>query len=43
MEFERLHLNKLEERIASPRRFIQAITGPRQIGKTTLVKQLIKK
>ena len=27
----------LRERLAEPRRFIQAVTGPRQVGKTTLV------
>ena len=27
----------LRDRLAEPRRFIQAVTGPRQVGKTTLV------
>jgi predicted AAA+ superfamily ATPase len=31
----------LSERIAEPRKFIQVIMGPRQIGKTTMVRQLI--
>jgi predicted AAA+ superfamily ATPase len=30
----------LAERMAEPRRFIQVIAGPRQVGKTTLIKQL---
>ena len=43
MGFERKYLSILEERIFAPRKFIQALTGPRQVGKTTLVKQLIEK
>ncbi len=31
----------LESRIKEPRRFIQALIGPRQTGKTTLVRQLM--
>ncbi len=31
----------LARRLAEPRRFIQAVTGPRQVGKTTLVQQVI--
>ncbi len=30
----------LEARLTEPRRFIQALTGPRQVGKTTLVTQV---
>ena len=33
----------LSERIQEPRRFIQVIVGPRQIGKTTLVQQVLSK
>ncbi|QJW91035.1 ATP-binding protein [Spirosoma taeanense] len=40
--FERKELSQLRNRIAEPRRFIQVIMGPRQIGKTTLVRQLAK-
>jgi hypothetical protein len=29
-------------RLAEPRRFIQAVAGPRQVGKTTLVQQVIE-
>lgn len=38
--FERSYLKPLKSRIAEPRRFIQVILGPRQVGKTTLIKQL---
>lgn len=30
----------LARRLAEPRRFLQAVTGPRQVGKTTLVRQV---
>ena len=43
MSFEREYLSILEKRIFAPRKFIQALTGPRQVGKTTIVKQLIEK
>lgn len=32
----------MHERIAEPRRFIQVIAGPRQVGKSTMVKQIVK-
>jgi predicted AAA+ superfamily ATPase len=35
-------LQKLTNRITEPRRFIQVVYGPRQVGKTTLVMQLMK-
>lgn len=38
--FERSELQLLKKRISEPRRFLQVISGPRQVGKTTLVKQL---
>ena len=38
--FERAELQLIENRINEPRRFIQIISGPRQVGKTTLVNQL---
>jgi predicted AAA+ superfamily ATPase len=41
--FERHHLQQLIKRMKEPRRFIQVIMGPRQIGKTTLVTQLTDK
>jgi predicted AAA+ superfamily ATPase len=31
----------LAERLTGPRRFIQAVIGPRQVGKTTLVQQVL--
>jgi predicted AAA+ superfamily ATPase len=37
---ERVHLQQVKKRVQEPRRFIQVITGPRQVGKTTLVRQL---
>lgn len=41
--FERHHLQQLMKRMKEPRKFIQVIMGPRQIGKTTLVTQLTDK
>lgn len=41
--FERPHLQVLTGRMVEPRRFIQVILGPRQVGKTTLVNQLSSK
>jgi predicted AAA+ superfamily ATPase len=40
---ERNLLGVLHKRILEKRRFIQTVSGPRQIGKTTLVLQLAKK
>ncbi len=39
--FSRKELPELISRINEPRRFIQVVMGPRQIGKTTLVGQLV--
>ena len=39
--FERSILQVLRKRMIEPRGFIQAIAGPRQVGKTTMVGQLI--
>lgn len=39
--FERLHLKEVMARLEEPRKFIQVIVGPRQVGKTTMIKQLI--
>lgn len=41
--FERPHLQPIINRIQEPRRFIQVLLGPRQVGKTTLVFQLLEK
>lgn len=40
---ERIYLQEVIKRINEPRRFIQVIMGPRQVGKTTLAAQLLKK
>ena len=40
--FERRHLNVLKSRMAEPRRTLQVIMGPRQVGKSTLVEQFIR-
>jgi len=39
--FERPYLKSIKSRIEEPRKFIQVILGPRQVGKTTMVTQLI--
>lgn len=41
--FERSEIQTLNRRMNEPRRFIQVILGPRQVGKTTLVSQFYKK
>jgi hypothetical protein len=38
--YSRPHGGELARRLAEPRRFIQVLTGPRQVGKTTLVQQV---
>lgn len=38
--FERSELQLIKKRIYEPRKFIQVISGPRQVGKTTLITQL---
>ena len=40
--FQRPYFQTVKKRIAEPRRFIQVIAGPRQVGKTTLVNQVMK-
>lgn len=40
---ERAHLQELTTRLREPRRFIQVISGPRQVGKTTLVGQALSR
>lgn len=39
--FERHHLQELIKRIDEPRKFIQVLLGPRQVGKTTMITQLV--
>ena len=41
MEFIRPQAAVLARRLREARRFIQAVTGPRQVGKTTLVRQVV--
>jgi len=38
--FQRVQLQQVIDRLAEPRRFIQVVAGPRQIGKTTLISQM---
>ncbi len=40
MPYHRPQFQILINRLAEPRRFIQVVAGPRQVGKTTLVQQL---
>jgi predicted AAA+ superfamily ATPase len=40
---ERALLQELTKRVLEPRKFIQVLMGPRQVGKTTMVSQLLKK
>lgn len=39
----RSQLQILQNRLSEPRRFIQVLAGPRQVGKTTLIGQLVEK
>lgn len=41
-EYIRSHYNILRERISEPRKFIQVLAGPRQVGKSTLVQQMLR-
>src|SRR5262245_25166435 len=43
MRFERDQAQVLLARLAEPRRFIQVIAGPRQVGKTTLIGQVLER
>jgi predicted AAA+ superfamily ATPase len=40
---ERTQLQEITKRVSEPRRFIQVLMGPRQVGKTTMVSQMLKK
>lgn len=42
MEYLRKQYNTLRERIEESRKFIQVIAGPRQVGKSTLVGQVLR-
>ncbi|GBE04720.1 hypothetical protein BMS3Abin10_00336 [bacterium BMS3Abin10] len=39
--FKRYAYKKIFNRLKEPRRFIQALSGPRQVGKTTLIRQVM--
>ncbi len=39
--FERPYFQLLKKRIEEPRKFIQVLVGPRQVGKTTMIIQLL--
>lgn len=39
--FQRLHYQLLKSRLLTPRAFIQVLSGPRQVGKTTIAQQLL--
>lgn len=39
--FKKIEYSILKDRLAEPRRFIQVISGPRQVGKSTMVKQVL--
>jgi len=39
--YERPYLKQVKLRVEEPRKFIQVILGPRQVGKTTMVTQLL--
>lgn len=41
--FQRSHFQLLTNRIKEPRKHIQVIIGPRQVGKTTLLRQILAK
>lgn len=41
--FERSHADTLAARLAEPRRFLQVVAGARQVGKTTLVGQVLSR
>ena len=42
MTYQRPQAAVLARRLAEPRRFVQVVAGPRQVGKTTLVQQVVE-
>lgn len=42
MAYQRPQAAALAERLAEPRRFLQVVAGPRQVGKTTLVQAVVE-
>lgn len=43
MEYIRKQFDTLKERISEPRKFMQVLAGPRQVGKSTLVGQVLER
>ena len=43
MEYIRKQFDILKERISEPRKFMQVLAGPRQVGKSTLVGQVLER
>ena len=41
MSYQRKHLKTLTKRILEKRKFIQVVSGPRQVGKSTIARQLV--
>lgn len=39
---QRAYFETIAKRIDEPRKFIQIIEGPRQVGKSTLIKQVLR-
>ena len=39
--FQRAEYQIIKKRLEEPRRFIQVVMGPRQVGKSTVVKQVL--
>lgn len=39
---ERAYIEQLKRRLEEPRKFLQVVMGPRQVGKTTLINQILK-
>ncbi|MHB8447926.1 MAG: hypothetical protein ACYC9P_08380, partial [Rudaea sp.] len=42
MTYQRPQATILAKRLREPRRFMQVVAGPRQVGKTTLVQQVVE-
>lgn len=41
--FQRAYFQELTTRLNEPRKFIQVLMGPRQVGKSTLLEQVLQK
>lgn len=40
--YKRVYYHRIKGRLEEPRKFIQIVMGPRQVGKTTVVKQVVQ-